>query len=123
MHRLEVDSIKQEIPGFSGTAIGDALLLAEDALGTTDQGKERKKIIILVTDGEANTGIDPKIAGEYVKNAGNTIYTIGIGDPKGTELYTTDQRGKRQYFLDENGKPIRASIDEALLRKLAEDTG
>ncbi len=115
---MTVDSIKQEIPGFSGTAIGDALLLASDSMITEP---ERKKVIILLTDGEANVGIDPKIANEYMKRTGYVVHTIGIGDPEGTELYVTDSFGKRQYFMDYKGIPIRASIDEKLLKQIAAD--
>jgi Ca-activated chloride channel family protein len=117
---MTVDSIKQEIPGFSGTAIGDGLLLASDAIKTEP---DRKKVIILLTDGEANVGIDPNVVNEYMKMTGVVIHTIGIGDPEGTDLYTTDQFGKKQYFMDNRGVPIRASIDEPLLRKLAGDNG
>lgn len=116
---ITVDSIKQEIPGFSGTAIWDALLLATDAI--TNDIPERKKILILLTDGEANVGIDPKIANEYVKKTNTTVHTIGIGDAKGTDLYTTDAFGKKMYFMDRNGVPIHASIDEPLLKKIASD--
>lgn len=117
---ISVDSIKQEIPGFSGTAIGDALLLASDAIKSNP---ERKKVIILLTDGEANIGIDPKIVNEFMKKTGVVIHTIGIGDPAGTLLYVTDAFGKKQYFMDAWGVPIRANIDEPLLKKIAADNG
>jgi len=117
---ISVDSIKQEIPGFSGTAIGDALLLASDAIKSSP---ERKKVIILLTDGEANIGIDPKIVNEYMKKTRVVIHTIGIGNPAGTPLYVTDAFGKKQYFMDAWGTPIRASIDEPLLKKIAADNG
>lgn len=115
---ITVDSIKQEIPGFSGTAMGDAMLLATDTLG---DHPERQKVIVLLTDGEANVGIDPKIANEFVKKTGVTVHTIGIGEPSGTELFTTDSFGHKQYFMDNNGVPIRASIDEKLLKQIASD--
>lgn len=75
----------------------------------------------MLTDGEANVGIDPKIANEYVKKANIIVHTIGIGDAKGTDLYTTDAFGKKIYFMDKNGVPIHASIDEPLLKKIASD--
>lgn len=82
---------------------------------------ERKKILILLTDGEANVGIDPNIANEYIKKTNIIVHTIGIGDAKGTDLYTTDAFGKKMYFMDRNGVPIHASIDEPLLKKIASD--
>lgn len=115
---ITVDSIRQEIPGFSGTAMGDAMILATDTIA--DQ-PERQKVIVLLTDGEANVGIDPRIANEFLKKTGVTVHTIGIGEAKGTELYTTDAYGRKQYFMDNQGVPIRASIDEKLLTQIATD--
>jgi Ca-activated chloride channel homolog len=79
--------------------------------------------MILITDGEANMGMDPDIARSVAKQAGITIYTIGIGDPKGTELYITDESGKKLYFRDDKGKPIVATLNEKSLRSIAESTG
>jgi len=50
--------IRQENPGLSGTAIGDALLLANMTLS----GRTGEKSIIFITDGRTNIGIDPYIA-------------------------------------------------------------
>ncbi|MFZ4461571.1 MAG: VWA domain-containing protein [Patescibacteria group bacterium] len=38
----------------------------------------REKIIILLTDGEANLGIDPKASALYAKEKNVSIYTIGL---------------------------------------------
>ena len=57
------DTIDQRIPGLSGTAIGDGILSATDMLmRNADTAHPRAKIIILLTDGEANVGVDPMLA-------------------------------------------------------------
>ncbi len=76
--RTTVDTIRQELPGLSGTAIGDALLLARESLNT---GLPRSKVILLVTDGEVNIGISPaEVLPSIVKDR-IKIYSLGIGDP------------------------------------------
>ena len=118
--RLTTDSIHQEIPGLSGTAIGDGLLLALDALS----GSTREKTVILVTDGEANVGIDPKPVAKYLAENRIKIFSVGIGDPKGIDLFVTDKAtGQKQYFIGNDGRPIRAIVDEGLLKDLSAITG
>lgn len=52
--------------------------------------KKRKKVIIILTDGEANMGINPIIVAKLAREQGIKIYMLGIGDPAGTELYITN---------------------------------
>lgn len=106
--------------------MGDGLLVALDTLKgdekvTTNKG--RQKVIIMLTDGEANMGINPMVAAKLAREQGVKIYTLGIGDPAGTELYVTDRFGEKQYFLDQAGKPIRATLDEKMLTSIADITG
>lgn len=68
-------------------------------------------------------GINPTVAAKLAKEQGVKIYTLGIGDPSGTELYVTDRFGEKQYFLDQTGKPIRATLDEKTLTAIADITG
>lgn len=68
-------------------------------------------------------GINPTVAAKFAKEEGIQIYTLGIGDPAGTELYVTDRFGEKQYFLDQTGKPIRATLDETMLTSIANITG
>ena len=56
---LSPDLIRQDLPGLSGTNIGDALLLANMAYSGS---RSQAKSIILLTDGRANIGIDPMIS-------------------------------------------------------------
>ena len=78
---ISTDSIHQEIPGLSGTAMGDGLLTGVNMLESTDSGStsQREKTIVLVTDGDANLGIHPEIAARYAHTKNIRIYTIGIG--------------------------------------------
>lgn len=126
VEQMTTDSIRQDIPGLSGTAMGDGLLVALDTLMGDEKdsaNRERKKVIIMLTDGEANMGINPTIAAKLAKEQDVKIYTLGIGDPAGTELYVTDRFGEKQYFLDQTGKPIRATLDEKMLTSIADITG
>ncbi|MCK9272122.1 VWA domain-containing protein [Candidatus Gracilibacteria bacterium] len=124
IENIDTDSINQNIPGLSGTAIGDSLMQAYQSLESKIKGEEkREKVIILITDGEANVGIDPKTVTKYIKDKNIKVYSIGIGDPAGTDLYMTDQYGNKQYFMDNNGKPIKANLDEKTLKYISGETG
>ncbi|MBP9780058.1 VWA domain-containing protein [Candidatus Gracilibacteria bacterium] len=73
-------TIRQELPGLSGTAIGDALLLGIESFS----GRENmKNSIILFTDGRANIGIDPRKVINDIVQDNIQVHTIGIGTEKG----------------------------------------
>ena len=105
-----------------GTAIGDALALAMARLHTADEilrkatnkdnYKIKSKILILLTDGEENTG--KRTAENMIplaKQWGIKIYTIGIANTEG--------------FIIRNGQkiPVLSSINTNLLKKIAKETG
>lgn len=98
-----------------GTAIGMGLATAVNRL---KESVAKSKIIILMTDGENNSGfIDPKIASELAVEFGIKVYTIGLGT-KGMALSPIGIRpdGSFQYGMQQ------VNIDETLLKEIAEVT-
>lgn len=72
-----------------GTAIGDAILAGIDAITFDDTSRnpyanKNNRILVLITDGEANIGADPIFAAAQAKVNNITIQAIGIGNPSGT---------------------------------------
>ena len=71
--RLGIGTINSD-----ATAIGDGLTTALNRLRDL---KSKSKIIVLMTDGENNSGkIDPITAAEAAQALGVKIYTIGLGN-------------------------------------------
>jgi Ca-activated chloride channel family protein len=66
--------------------------------------------IVLVSDGQSNTGADPLELAEEAARAGIKIYTVGIGTPEGT------------YLLIQ-GRNVYTRLDESTLIGMAELTG
>lgn len=66
--------------------------------------------IVLLSDGQNNTGPDALKAAEVAAAYGVRIFTVGIGTPEGTTL-TTD------------GWSMRVRLDEDVLKKVADMTG
>jgi Ca-activated chloride channel family protein len=98
-----------------GTAIGMGIATAVNRLKNS---KTKSKVIILLTDGENNSGkIDPVTAAELAKSYGIKIYTIGVGT-KGMAPYPvqTPMFGKRY-------QNIKVQIDEKMLTEIADMTG
>lgn len=60
---------------FNGTAIGNSLLLSSAFFN-----KDEKNIIILLTDGENNTGIKPLDTLEILKEKNVKVFTLGLMD-------------------------------------------
>lgn len=135
LKKMEIVKLQSE----DGTAIGDGIALAaarlqkaeeefqlrkkklaeagEKISGDDDSGfKIKSKVIILLTDGINNAGqYNPMQAAELAREWGIKIYTIGIGSG---EAYTTIQTPIGTYKV-----PSGQSLDESLLKNIAEKTG
>lgn len=97
-----------------GTAIGLGLANSVNRLKTS---KSLSKVIILLTDGENNSGeISPITAAEIAKNFGIRVYTIGIGT-KGMAPYPVQTPFGVDY------QNVEVKIDEASLKEIAGITG
>ncbi|MBN2323629.1 MAG: VWA domain-containing protein [Spirochaetes bacterium] len=97
-----------------GTAIGNAIIEGTKRL---NQGKEKSKVLILLTDGINNSGeVDPITAAYATKAFGIRVYTIGVGSTQNAPFPVEDPvLGKRYVYV-----PVQ--IDEAVLRRIAEIT-
>ncbi|MEX0605911.1 MAG: VWA domain-containing protein [Marinobacter sp.] len=99
--------------GMAGraTAIGDAMGLAVKRLRDRPQ---QQRVVILLTDGANTAGeVTPDKATEIAKAAGVRFYTIGIG---AESMVQSGLLGSRRI------NPSR-DLDEALLTRIAEQTG
>ncbi|MFT6716410.1 MAG: Ca-activated chloride channel family protein [Saprospiraceae bacterium] len=98
-----------------GTAIGSGLATAIKRL---KDSKAQSKVVILLTDGENNSGdIAPETAAMLAERFGIKVYTIGVGKngmadyPAGVNLFG-------QTVIQK----IEVKIDEKLLKEIADKT-
>ncbi len=109
------------------TAVGDAIALAAARLQTAEETLARQtkaettaytiksKVIILLTDGQNNTGRhSPEEASALAKQWGIKIYTVGVGG---------DDVVKIQTLLGTRMVRTGDGVDRETLAKLAESTG
>lgn len=120
LEEMSTESINQNVRGLNGTGIGNAL---STSLFKLQKSKDRSKVIILLTDGESNTGLDPLIVARLAKEKGVKIYTIGIGSEGGALVPYIDQFGQKQYVRNADGSFQKSSVDEKTLKSIAEATG
>lgn len=73
---LSLSTIDHYLSG--GTAIGDAILMSTDILKNV-KIPGRDQVIILLTDGDNNSGMDAKLATRYAVENNIKIHTIGLG--------------------------------------------
>jgi Ca-activated chloride channel family protein len=114
VEKISVNTINQNYMYLQWTAVWDALILAADSFWDND----REKVIILLTDWEANKWIDPLVAMNYIKNINNwwiKIYTIWIGWDESTFVRV---KNNLWWFQD---LPI-AWVDEKTLKIIASKT-
>jgi Ca-activated chloride channel family protein len=97
------------------TAVGDGLATACARL---EYAEPKSKIIVLLSDGESNTGVvKPDLAAETAKKMGIRVYTIGVGTTGRAPVRTRDMLGRPVVGLAD------VTLDEELLRKIALTTG
>lgn len=124
-----------------GTAIGSGILVALDAISEDEQqkqladpaspapndpllpappsppepdpvapGSNNSAVIVLLSDGQNNQGPDPLDAAEKAANRGIRIFTVGLGSARGD-------------VIGFEGRSFRVGLDEAGLKRIAQNTG
>ncbi|MFH1333013.1 MAG: VWA domain-containing protein [archaeon] len=95
---------KLQIQTLGGTDIGQAIVTSANLLQTSDA----PKVIVLLTDGRSNVGMDPMEAIDYLGQDTITVFTVGIATGGGGEI---------------EGVGAAFTIDEETLQEIAEATG
>ncbi|MDD3052086.1 MAG: VWA domain-containing protein [Candidatus Cloacimonetes bacterium] len=92
------------------TALGDGLSLGIDM---ADSIPNRKKVVVLLSDGVANAGvISPEEAEKFAADSGIQVFTVGMGSNEPVVL-----------GYDWFGNPQYAQLDESTLKDIADKTG
>jgi Ca-activated chloride channel family protein len=109
LDRVQIGSIQD------GTAIGSGIAAGLNRL--RDQ-TAKSKIIVLLTDGQNNTGkISPLTAAQAARALGIRVYTIGIGVRGEAPFPVTDSFGNQRIVMQ------KVDVDEGTLQKIAAITG
>lgn len=101
-----------------GTAIADAIDLAEQSF---EEENKNHKALVIISDGENHDEEAIQRAGEARDN-GLLIFAVGVGTPDGSFI-PIRVGGREDYKRDRNGQPVRTSLNEELLRELAQTGG
>ena len=111
--RADIETALNRLTPSGGTATGDALQAALNALKRADRkgGDDTPPAaIVLLSDGESTKGRDPIAVAQAAKKAGIPVYTVALGTENGT-IPTPD------------GGTQRVPPDRATMRQVAAITG
>ena len=115
--RIFLNAIDTDLIPVQGTALGDALRKSVKAFRTEEK---KSKAIILITDGEDQTGQALQAAKE-AREVGVKVFTIGIGKEIGAPLPNPGKTGG--FLKNEEGQVILTKLDETTLQKISLETG
>jgi Ca-activated chloride channel family protein len=112
----DIDRLKIGVIDENRTAIGSALSTAVNRLREV---KSKSKIVILMTDGENNSGkIEPLTAAQAAQALGVKVYAIGVGLRGNAPMPVRNPfTGQKQYQM------VPVDVDEDTLTKIADLTG
>ena len=112
---LAVDANTIPIPG---TDLGRALTEASHAMDP----HSRRKLMVLVTDGEDLEKSGVAVAKNLATN-GVVVFTVGVGTAAGKDVQTVNAAGQPVLLRDAKGQIVRSRLDETTLREIAQATG
>jgi len=116
--RMFMDVINTESVPEPGTNIAEALT---EAAENFDEGTNKYKVIILMSDGEhleSKEGEAPLEVAEELAGKGVVIFTVGIGESRGASIPVETQNGLVDK-TDSKGNVVITRLDEEGLRKIA----
>ncbi len=110
-----VDRLSPGLSTVAGTNLETALKTARDSF---PRSSGRKRVIVLITDGESLEGHADRVVRELT-NEGIPLYILAAGTSEGATI----PLGGGQYVQDESGRPVVTRSDIKKLTALASATG
>ncbi len=111
--RQSLDTLSPDVAAPGPTDLATAITASLEAL---DPVQDEYNAILLISDGEELTG-SALDAARLAAKRNIPIFTVGIGDPKGTTI--PDKSGSLQF----DGAPVRTALNEHSLRAIATASG
>jgi Mg-chelatase subunit ChlD len=119
--RESVMGVDEKAVPVAGTDIGRALEEAVDCL----EKDSRRKILVLVTDGEdleaGAVAMAAKLATNTVVHA--SVYVIGVGTETGGTIQVFNEQGVVELVKDDKGQPVVTHLDAKNLAAIAQACG
>lgn len=97
-----------------GTAIGYSI---GTAINRLKDSPATSQVIILLTDGDNNRGVDPLTVAQIAADRGHRIYTIGVGTRGMAPFPAKDIFGRKTT------RQLQVTINEELLQQVSQQTG
>jgi len=114
--RQALDAISPDSAPRGETDIGDAIRKALDSFDTADSSH---KAIVLISDGEDLSG-RAKEAAEAAAKRKITIFTVGLGDRRGSRIPDDSAPGR---YVEHGGSAVITKLNNDVLFEIAKTTG
>ncbi len=102
-----------------GSSLRAGLQAALEAFPSGPREAQRRRAILVVSDGEDTAGDFPDTGA--LRSRGIRVFAFGVGTPEGGEIPTYDTLGRPAGTLRRaDGTPVISRLDEDALRQLAE---
>ncbi len=112
--KMFLSNISTESVPVQGTAIGDAI---HTAIRSFSLESEKSRAIIIISDGE-NHEDDATAAATQAREAGITVYTIGVGSVQGQPIPVNGE-----LLKDSEGNIVVTKLNEQALKEVASAGG
>ena len=116
---LFLDKIDTNMIPTQGTSLSSAL---NTGINSFIDDEAKYKVLTLITDGEDHEGMAIDIARE-ANSKGMTIHTVSVGTVEGALIPEDPLKGVNEFKRDNNGKLITTSINESILKEIAQAGG
>ena len=113
--KLFLNSMNTDMVSSQGTAITEAIKMAETYYNDADQVN---KVLFIISDGEDHEGSISEIVNEAA-NLGIRIYTIGVGTPEGGPIPIKRNGILQHYKRDQNNQQVITRLDATKLNEIA----
>ena len=116
--KMFTQSVNTDLISSQGTAIESAVQTSVDFFDNPSSGKA----IILFSDGEDHESPNFDVS-KLTKEKNVKIISVGIGTPNGGNIQYVDDFGFQQVKKDQNGQVVITKLNEAVLQKIASESG
>lgn len=113
--KMFVQSLNTDLVSSQGTAIGEAIQLAESYYA---EDSKAAKVLVIISDGEDHEGESMDIA-EAAAEKGIRIITIGVGTSQGGTIPLKENGIVRAFKKDNNGETVITKLNKETLKEIS----